>query len=115
MAVLAGLLAEAEGLLAVAFVGNDRLRASPFPRLAQFGAVVGFIGQEFLSLLLCLFDQRFGGRAVMRLAAGQGKGKKTSLSICDCMDFRITAASRPTNRLILLPPFPPDAKRCAFI
>ena len=40
----------------------------------------------------------------MRLTTRQGEGKKTSFSICNCMDFRIAPASRPTNRLILLPP-----------
>jgi hypothetical protein len=51
----------------------------------------------------------------MRLAARQSEGEKTSLSICNCMNFRVATASRPTNRLILLPPFPPDAERCAFM
>jgi hypothetical protein len=82
--------------------------------LAQFGAVIGFVGEELLGRL-GRFDQRFGGWAVMRFTARQGKGKKTSLSICNCMDFRVAAASRPTNRLILLPPFPPEAERCAFM
>ncbi len=51
----------------------------------------------------------------MRFTARQDEGKKTAFSICNCMDLCITPASRPTNRLILLPPFPPDAERCAFI
>jgi hypothetical protein len=29
----------------------------------------------------------------MRLAAGQQDGKKTALSICDCVDFRIAPAA----------------------
>ena len=114
MPFLVCFFAEAEGPLPIAFIRNDGLCASFFQRLPQFGAVVGFVGEEFLGLL-CPLDQRFGNRAVMRLAARQGEGKKPSLSICNCMDFRIAAASRPTNRLILLPPFPPDAERCALI
>ena len=51
----------------------------------------------------------------MRLATGQEDGKKTALSISNCMDLRIASASRPTNRLTMLPPFPPDAERCALI
>jgi hypothetical protein len=106
--------AETEGLLPIALVWNDRLCASLFQRLPQFGAVVGFVGEEFLGLF-GLVDQRFGNRTVMRLAARQDEGKKTSLSICNCMDFRVAAASAPTNRLILLPPFPPEAERCALM
>ena len=51
----------------------------------------------------------------MRLAAGQKDGKKTALSICDCVDFRIAPASRATNRLLLLPLFAPEAERCALM
>jgi hypothetical protein len=51
----------------------------------------------------------------MRFTAGQDEGKKTAFSICDRVDLCVTPASRPTNRLILLPPFPPDAERWAFI
>jgi hypothetical protein len=50
----------------------------------------------------------------MGLAACQDDGKKTALSICNCMDFCVTAASRPTDRLIFLLPFPPDPERCAL-
>ena len=114
MPLLVRFFAETEWLLAIALVWNDGLCASLFQRLAQFSAVVGFVGEEFLGLF-GFVDQRFGNRAVMRLAARQDEGKKTSLSICNCMDFRIAAASAPTNRLILLPPFPPDAERCALI
>jgi len=114
MPMLVRFCAEAEGLLSIALVGDDGLRASLFQRLPQFGAIIGLVGDEFLGFP-GLFDQWFGNRAVMRFTAGQGEGKKTSLSICNCMDFRVAAASRPTNRLILLPPFPPDAERCAFI
>jgi len=114
MPLLVRFFAETERLFPIALVWNDGLCALLFQRFAQFGAVVGFVGEEFLSLF-GLVDQWFGNRAIMRLAAGQEEGKKTSLSICNCMDFRIAAASAPTNRLILLPPFPPDAERCAFI
>ena len=39
----------------------------------------------------------------MCLAAGQKDGKKTAFSICDCVDFRIAAAARATNGLLVLP------------
>jgi hypothetical protein len=51
-----------------------------------------------------LFDQWLGKRAIMRLTVGQDEGKKTAFIISNCMDLRITPASRPTNGLILLPP-----------
>ena len=50
----------------------------------------------------------------MRLSAGQHYRRKTAFSIADCVDFRVSSAARPTNRLILLPPFPPEAERFAF-
>jgi hypothetical protein len=78
-----------------------------FQRFPKFGAVIGFVGEEFLGVLLGPVDQRFGERVVMCLTAGQDEGKKTSLSVCNCMDFRIASASAPTNCLILLPRFRP--------
>jgi hypothetical protein len=39
----------------------------------------------------------------MRLATCQQDGKKTAFSICDRMDFRVAAAARASNRLVLVP------------
>jgi hypothetical protein len=50
----------------------------------------------------------------MRFTAGEQDGKKTAFSICDCVDFRIAPTARASNRLALLPLFPPDAERCAL-
>ena len=50
----------------------------------------------------------------MRFAAGQEDGEKTAPSICACMDLCVAPASRAANRLLLLPPFPPAAERCAL-
>ena len=50
----------------------------------------------------------------MRFAAGQEDSEKTAPSICECMDLRVAPASRAANRLLLLPPFPPAAERCAL-
>lgn len=47
MALLIGFSVEAEGLLAVRLVGNDRFGAALAEPLAQFGAVVGFITEKF--------------------------------------------------------------------
>ena len=107
------LFVEAEGLYAVRLVRNDGLGASLLQPLAQFRAVVGPIADEFLGRVDPT-DQARGRRAVVRLASGQQDGKKTALSICECVDFRVAPAARAANRLSLLPPFPPAAERCAL-
>jgi hypothetical protein len=38
----------------------------------------------------------------MGLAIRQKDGKKTALSICDCVDFRVVPAARAANRLFVL-------------
>jgi hypothetical protein len=48
-------------------------------------------------------------------AVAQQEGKKTSFGITDSMYFRIAPATRASDRLILLPPFPPAAERCALM
>jgi hypothetical protein len=50
----------------------------------------------------------------MRFAAGQENGDQTAPSICECVDLRVSPAARAANSLLLLPPFPPDAERCAL-
>ena len=64
------LLAEPEGPLSIAFVGDDRLRATHFQPRSQGHTIVSFIGQQFLARF-GLLDQRFRGRTVMCLAASQ--------------------------------------------
>src|SRR5687767_1963971 len=59
-------------------------------------------------------DQTLRERTVVRLSSGQQDGKKTALSICDCVDFRIAPAARTSNRLRLFPLFAPEAERCAL-
>jgi len=114
MSLLVRRLVEAEGLFAVRFVGNDGLGAALLEPVAQFGAVIGLIAEKF-SGGSGSADQTLRGRTVVRFAAGQKDGKKTALSICDCVDFCISAAARATNRLLVLPLFAPDAERCALM
>src|SRR5262249_8919213 len=64
---------------------------------------------------LCAPDEALSGRTIVRLAAGQEDGKKTAFSICECVDLRVAPAARAANRLFLLPPFPPEAERCALM
>jgi hypothetical protein len=35
-------------------------------------------------------------------------------SICECVNLRVAPSSRTANSLLLLPPFPPAAERCAL-
>ncbi len=107
------LFAEFELALPIALVRNDRLRAALLQRCSQLSAVLGLIAKQRRARF-GLQDQFGASGAVMRLSAGQHYLQKTALSIADCVDFRVSSAARPTNRLILLPPFPPEAERCAF-
>ena len=109
-----GFFVEAAAALAVRFVGYDGPCATVFQPFPQVVAVVGFITQELLCRLGSA-DETLRDRVIMRLATGQENGKKTALSICNCVDFRIAPAARASNRLRLLPPFPPAAERCALM
>jgi hypothetical protein len=50
----------------------------------------------------------------VRSAIGHRPEEKVAFSICDRVDLRIAPGARAPDRLILLPPFPPAAERCAF-
>ena len=107
------LLAETEGLFPVRSVRNDAFRATLTEPPSQFRAVIGFIAKEPFRDLSGT-DERLGYRTIMGRAIGQEEGNKTSFGISDSMYFRIAPATRASDRLILLPPFPPDAERCAL-
>ena len=110
MALSVGFLVEAERLLAVGLVGNDGFGAAILQPLSQWGAVIGLVAEKLRSSFDAT-DQPRGGWTIVRLAAGQQEGKKTAFSICECMDLRVAPSARATNRLFLLPPFPPEAER----
>ena len=50
----------------------------------------------------------------MRFAAGQENCDQAAPSIRECVDLRVAPSARAANSLFLLPPFPPDAERCAL-
>jgi hypothetical protein len=54
------------------------------------------------------------GRAIGNLAACEHEREWPALRILQCMDLRRPPAARATDRLVFLPPFPPEAERCAF-
>lgn len=111
---LVGFLVEAERLLPVRLVRDDGFGAAVFQPLTQLGAVVSFIAKKLLRRFRSA-NETFCDRAIVSLTTGQEEGKKTAFSIRNCVDFRIAPAARASNRLLLLPPFPPDAERCALI
>ena len=59
-------------------------------------------------------EQSFAGRAVSDMTARQHEGEWTTLSIRQRVDLRRATAARAADRLIGLPPFPPEAERCAL-
>lgn len=53
-------------------------------------------------------------RAISDLAASEPKGKWAAVLIGQGVDLGRAPATRTTDRLSFLPPFPPEAERCAF-
>jgi hypothetical protein len=92
VSLLVGFSVEAERLLAVRPVGDNRLGAAPFQPLPQFGTVIGLVAKQ-PDGCLGTADEALGRWAIVRLAAGQQDGKKTAFSICQCMDLRIAPSS----------------------
>jgi hypothetical protein len=50
----------------------------------------------------------------VRLTSSQKDGEKAPFSICECVYLRVAPSARAANSLLLLPPFPPAAERCAL-
>lgn len=61
-----------------------------------------------------VIEQRIGGDAIGHLAAGEKKSDRTAIQIGQGMDFGRAPAARASDCLTLLPPFPPEAHRCAL-
>ena len=104
---------EAERLLSVSLVGNDWFGSAVPQRLAQFRAVVGLVADQAFGRLASAYEPLCNG-AIVRLTAGQEDGEEAAPSIRECVYLRVAPASRATNSLLLLPPFPPDAERWAL-
>src|ERR1700693_1420960 len=81
--------------------------------LPQSGAVVVLVAQHPFRRLHSA-DQALRDRAIMRFASSQQDGEKAPFSICECVYLRVAPSARAANSLLLLPPFPPAAERCAF-
>src|SRR4051794_22535043 len=61
-----------------------------------------------------LLKQQFTGSAICDLATSQHEGDRTTRAICQSVDFGGASTARSADSLVLLPPLPPDAQRCAF-
>ena len=92
MSLLVGFLVEAERLFSVRSIGNDRLRAGQVEPFPEFGAVICLVAEK-LACCPGAPDETLGDWAIVRLTAGQEDGKKTALSICECVDLRIAPAT----------------------
>jgi hypothetical protein len=103
-AQLVDALVEAERLLPVAAVWNDRLGSVLVQLLAQFVAVVSRVAKHMLRRLHPA-DQALGDRIVVRFASGQQNGDQAPLSICECVNLRVAPSARAANSLLLLPLF----------
>src|SRR6188472_1687115 len=106
-------LAEAERLFPVAAVGNDRLGSALVQFVAQFGAVVGLVAEHVFRWLHPA-DEALRDRAIVCFASSQQNGDEAPFSICECVNLRVAPSARAANSLLLLPPFPPAAERCAL-
>ena len=107
-------LVEGERLFPIAPIWNDRFGAALVQLLAQFGAVIGRVAEHALRWLHSS-DQALCERAIVRLASSQQDGDKSSLSICECINLRVSPSARAANSLLLLPPLPPAAERWALM
>src|ERR1700730_17992040 len=106
-------LAEAERLFSIRPVRNDRPVTALLQPFSQLRAIVRLVAEQLLRRFPTL-DEWFRRRTVMRRAISQHQGEKTAFSTSDCVDLRVASTSRAPDRLILLPPFPPDAERWDF-
>lgn len=61
-----------------------------------------------------LVEQGIGGDAIGNLPAGEQEGDGAAVFVGQGVDFGGAAAARAADRLVPLPPFPPEAQRCAF-
>src|SRR5262249_48375762 len=77
-------------------------------------SVVGFVAEHAFRRLGSA-DQALGYRAIVRFTASQQDGDQAPFSICECVNLRIAPSARAANSLLLLPPFPPAAERCALM
>lgn len=92
MALFVGLRVEAERVLAVDFIGNDRSRSTVFQPRPQRGTIISLVADNCPRGRVPA-DQALRDWAIVRLATRQEDGKNTAPSIRDCVDLRIAPAA----------------------
>ena len=108
-----GVAIEGVGALSGRVVGNDGARAASDQEEAELVAVVGGIG--------CTQpgrwerrNERLSDRRIAPLSRGYVQREGTAAAIDNSMDFCRSPAARAADRLVVGPPFPPAAERCAL-
>ena len=88
-------------------------RALGFDLSAHGVGVVAFVAMHEIARRH-LIEQNIGGRAIRDLAARQQERDGSAVSVGQRVDFCGASAARTADRLAVLPPFPPEAQRCAL-
>lgn len=91
-----------------------RRGARIFDLAADEIAVVALVALNDLDIVGKQGEQRFGCDAIRNVSAGQNESNRPAEFIGQRMDFCRAPAARAPDRLVFLPPLPPDAQRCAF-
>src|SRR6266705_2821005 len=81
--------------------------------LAQLGAIIRFVAEHAFWRVHSA-NQALSDGTIVGFTPGQQDRNQAPFSICQCMDLRVAPSARAANSLLLLPPFPPAAERCAF-
>ena len=103
-----------ERLFPIAAIWNDRFGAALVQLLAQFGAVIGRVA-EHARRWLHSSHQALCERAIVRLASSQQDGDKSSLSICECMNFVFRPPRERPIACFCSPLYPAAAERWALM
>jgi len=108
-----GLTIEGMSVLSGRVIGNDGPRAASDQEEAERVAVIGGIGGAQPGRRERL-DEGLSERRIAALAGGYVQCEGTAAAIDNSMDFCRSPAARAADRLVVGPPFPPAAERCAL-
>jgi hypothetical protein len=107
------------------FVETERLFPAHSIRDYRRGSTLAQFFTQLLAIVCLVAERVFEGfdsaeqplrdRAVVSFTPSQQDSEKAAFSIRECVDLRVAPSSRTANRLLFLPPFPPEAERCALI
>ena len=92
---------------------DDRCGSAVGEEFAERLAVVGGVREHGFRCRKW-FDQPWRRLDIMTIAAGQFEGDEPAVSVDNGVNFGRSTASALADGLLLGPPFPPAAQRCAF-